>query len=157
MNGEIKLTKKEEQQHAIEVGVPQLVVGDVSLHRFKLIQDPRGDLSIGEFLKEIPFTPNRYFLVFNVPEDKIRGEHAHHECKQFLICIKGSCTVLVDDGHRRQEVLLNAPNLGLYLPPLTWGVQYNYSEDAVLLVFASDYYDPDDYITDYTKFCELIK
>lgn len=132
-------------------------VGKVTLHHFKLIQDPRGDLSVGEFLKEIPFTPKRYFLVLNVPEGKIRGEHAHHQCQQFLICVKGSCSVLVDDGSSRAELYLDSANKGLYLPPLTWGVQYKYSHDAVLLVFTSDYYEAADYIRDYSQFCEIVK
>ncbi|MFJ3521369.1 WxcM-like domain-containing protein [Pseudomonas sp. NPDC090203] len=130
-------------------------VGDVTLHNFKLVPDMRGDLSVGEFEKEIPFTPKRYFLVFNVPSQKTRGEHAHHKCHQFLICVKGSCAVVVDDGKNRAEVMLDAPNKGIYLPPMTWGIQYKYSEDAVLLVFTSDYYDAGDYIRNYTDFTNL--
>ncbi|MBA2652877.1 MAG: WxcM-like domain-containing protein [Tatlockia sp.] len=130
-------------------------VGKVTLHALDLIQDPRGDLSVAEFLRDIPFSPKRYFLVFNVPEGKIRGEHAHHLCHQFLICVKGSCSVVVDDGKTRTEIFLDKPNLGIYLPPLTWGTQYDYSSDALLLVFASDYYKTDDYIRDYDLFCRL--
>lgn len=133
----------------------QIGIGDTSLHRFNTIQDSRGELSVGEFIKEIPFTPKRYFLVFNVPSGKVRGGHAHFNCHQFLICVKGSCSVLVDNGKSRTEILLNTPNLGLYLPPLIWGTQYNHSTDAVLLVFTSEYYQSDDYIRDYTKFCNL--
>ncbi|WP_280174121.1 WxcM-like domain-containing protein [Aromatoleum tolulyticum] len=136
----------------IDVGV-----GDVSLHRFTAVQDMRGDLSVGEFLREIPFSPKRYFLVFNVPSEKTRGEHAHFNCHQFLVCVKGSCAVVVDDGVSRSEVLLDSPHVGIYLPPLTWGIQYKYSSDAVLLVFASDYYDPTDYIRDYSEFVEIVK
>ncbi|WP_438299326.1 WxcM-like domain-containing protein [Pseudomonas sp. NMS19W] len=143
--------KPDEQSEA----VVRIGVGDVTTHRFKYIADMRGDLSVGEFHKEIPFTPKRYFLVFNVPSQKTRGEHAHHKCHQFLICVKGSCAVVVDDGTNRAEVLLDAPNKGIYLPPLTWGIQYKYSEDAVLLVFTSDYYEAEDYIRDYSEFVKL--
>lgn len=135
----------------------RLGVGDVKLHRLKLVQDMRGDLSVGEFTRDIPFEPKRYFLVFNVPSAKTRGEHAHRECHQFLICVKGSCAVVVDDGESRCEVLLDSPSLGLHLPPLTWGIQYKYSPDAVLLVFTSDYYDADDYIRDYATFIEVAR
>lgn len=131
-------------------------VGGVTLHKFKLVKDYRGDLSVGEFAKQIPFEPKRYFLVFNVPSEKARGEHAHYECHQFLICVKGSCSVVVDDGINRREVKLERPNIGVYLPPLTWGIQYKYSEDAVLLVFASHYYESDDYIRDYNKFLSVV-
>lgn len=137
--------------------VIKLGVGDVTLHRLKRIQDMRGDLSVGEFPRDIPFEPKRYFLVFNVPSEKTRGEHAHHRCHQFLICVKGSCAVVVDDGKSRCEVLLNSPDMGIHLPPLTWGIQYKYSSDAVLLVFTSDYYDTDDYIRNYSDFIDFMQ
>lgn len=137
--------------HPLKIGV-----GDVSLHNLKVVQDMRGDLSVGEFMRDIPFEPKRYFIVFNVPTEKTRGEHAHHKCHQFLICIKGSCAVVVDDGKSRCEVLLDLPKKGLYLPPLTWAIQYKYSSDAILLVFASDYYDPKDYIRNYADFISII-
>lgn len=137
--------------------VVRLGVGDVTLHRAKMVRDPRGDLSVGEFPKDIPFEPKRYFLVFNVPSEKTRGEHAHHKCHQFLLCVKGSCAVVVDDGHDRCEVLLESPDMGIYLPPLTWGIQYKYSSDAVLLVFTSDYYEAADYIRDYAEFVDIVR
>ena len=90
--------------------------------------------------------------MFGVPSREIRGEHAHHRCHQFLICLRGSCAVVADDGERKVEIELDAPNLGLYLPPMTWGIQYKYSPDALVLVFASDYYDAADYIRDYDQF-----
>lgn len=130
-------------------------VGGVTLHRFKRFSDARGDLSVGEFMKDVPFQPKRYFLVFNVPAEKKRGEHAHLKCHQFLICVKGSCTAVVDDGVSRKEISLDSPEIGLYLPPMTWGTQYKYSSDAVLLVFTSDYYDASDYIGEYAEFVKI--
>ena len=135
--------------------IVKIGVGNVNLHRLKLVRDMRGDLSAGEFPQDIPFEPKRYFLVFNVPSEKTRGEHAHRQCHQFLICIKGSCAVVVDDGKSRCEILLDSPATGIHLPPMTWGVQYKYSSDAVLLVFASDYYSADDYIRNYSEFVAL--
>jgi acetyltransferase-like isoleucine patch superfamily enzyme/dTDP-4-dehydrorhamnose 3,5-epimerase-like enzyme len=135
--------------------IVKLGVGDVALHHMKLVQDMRGNLSVGEFQKDIPFDPKRYFLVFDVPSEKTRGEHAHHKCHQFLICVKGSCAVVVDDAKSRCEVFLNSPDMGIHLPPLTWGIQYKYSRDAVLLVFTSEYYDANDYIRNYTEFIDL--
>jgi len=132
--------------------VVPLGIGGVTLHRFKFLHDLRGDLSVGEFDREIPFLPKRYFLVMNVPSDKNRGEHAHRQCHQFLVCVKGSCAVVVDDLDQRCEVQLDAPDQGVYLPPMTWGIQYKYSSDAVLLVFASHYYEAADYIRDYDQF-----
>lgn len=142
-------------QQEVGESVRRVGVGDVTVHRFKSVLDMRGDLSVGEFEKDIPFVPKRYFLVFNVPSEKTRGEHAHHRCHQFLICVKGSCAVVVDDGESRCELRLASPDMGVYLPPLTWGIQYKYSSDAVLLVFTSDYYDANDYIRDYSDFNRL--
>lgn len=140
----------------VEQSSTWLGVGNVTLHRFKLIRDPRGDLSVGEFANEVPFIPKRYFVVFNVPSQNIRGEHAHYECHQFLICITGTCSVIVDNGDLRREVELSSPDMGIYIPALTWGVQYKYSSEAVLLVFASDTYDESDYIRDYSEFKNYI-
>ncbi|WP_456362697.1 sugar 3,4-ketoisomerase [Xanthomonas sp. 60] len=127
-------------------------VRGVKSYTLSSIPDMRGSLSVGEFDREIPFTPKRYFIVFGVPTAETRGEHAHWQCHQFLVAVKGSVHVVADDGFNRQEFILDKPNSGLYLPPMTWGIQYKYSEDAVLLVFASDYYDSSDYIRDYGQF-----
>lgn len=145
------LTTELTYENVILVGVNK-----VSLHKFKHIHDLRGRLSVGEFMREIPFYPKRYFLVCDVPAEKTRGGHAHHHCHQFLICVKGSCAVVVDDGRNRCEILLDTPEKGLYLPPLTWGIQYKYSKDAVLIVFASDYYDENDYIRNYREFISIM-
>lgn len=131
-------------------------VGGVTLHELPHIEDMRGSLSVGEFERSVPFLPKRYFLVFDVPSREIRGEHAHRRCLQFLICVRGSCTVVADDGKNRCEYVLDRPNLGIYLPAMVWGTQYKYSDDAVLLVFASDYYDAGDYIRNYSEFEALI-
>ena len=130
-------------------------VKGVTLHRFRHVPDLRGSLSVGEFEREIPFLPRRYFLVFDVPTAETRGEHAHLECHQFLIAVSGKVSVVADDGTVREEFLLDRPNVGVYLPPMTWGIQYRYTPDAVLLVFASHYYAADDYIRDYDRFLEL--
>ena len=100
----------------------------------------------------MPFEVKRFFLVFDVTSEQIRGEHAHRTLHQFLVCVHGRCCVVADDGAHRQEFILDSPALGLYLPPMTWAVQYKYTRDAVLLVLASDVYDPAEYIRDYEEF-----
>lgn len=130
-------------------------VKGVTLHRFTKVLDLRGNLTVGEFGRNVPFEPKRYFMVFGVPNAEIRGEHAHRICKQFLICAHGSCHVVADDGENREEFVLDDPSVGLYLPALTWGIQYKYSADAVLLVFASHFYDSAEYIRDYNEFSHL--
>jgi dTDP-4-dehydrorhamnose 3,5-epimerase-like enzyme len=132
-------------------------VRGVTLHEFPIIRDLRGGLSVGEFERDIPFKPLRYFMVFDVPSKETRGEHAHRECHQFLLCVSGSCAVVADDGRQRLEVTLDTPNRGIYLPPMTWGIQYKYSADALLLVFASHHYDAKDYIRDYREFLDIVQ
>jgi UDP-2-acetamido-3-amino-2,3-dideoxy-glucuronate N-acetyltransferase len=127
-------------------------VPGVTLVHLPRIADMRGSLTVAEVREHIPFEIKRYFMVFDVPSIETRGEHAHRECHQFLICPSGSCTVVVDDGVNREEYVLDRPDLGLHLPPMIWGIQYKYSTKAVLLVFASENYDPADYIRDYNEF-----
>jgi dTDP-4-dehydrorhamnose 3,5-epimerase-like enzyme len=139
-----------------KVGVTSLGVGAAALHRMRRISDLRGSLTVGEVERELPFIPKRYFIVFNVPSRELRGEHAHKKCAQFLICVAGSCQLLLDDGVNRREVLLNEPSQGVYMPPHIWGTQYQFSPDAALLVFASDLYDPADYLRTYEEFLTYI-
>lgn len=134
------------------VEITPLNVGKAALYRMPRVLDLRGSLTVGEMETDLPFIPKRYFVVFDVPSEKLRGEHAHHACHQFLLCLRGSCTALLDDGTTRQEVLLDRPDTGLYMPPMIWGTQYRYTRDAVLLVFASHSYDAADYIRDYDSF-----
>ena len=130
----------------------ELEVRGSSVHVLKQVFDARGDLVVVHFEDEIPFKPKRFFTVFNVPATNIRGEHAHISCHQFLMCVKGSVVATVDDGKTQKNVVLNRPNLGVYMPPMTWGIQSQYSPNAVLLVFTSDAYDADDYIRSYDEF-----
>ncbi len=141
---------------AVQLATNNIEVSGVRLYEMPFVADLRGDLTFGEFDKTLPFVPQRYFLVFNVPSKEVRGEHAHRSCHQFLLCVKGSCSVVVDDGKNRAEILLNRPNLGLHVPPLVWATEYKYSQDAVLLVLASDIYKAEDYIRDYDKFLTVV-
>jgi acetyltransferase-like isoleucine patch superfamily enzyme/dTDP-4-dehydrorhamnose 3,5-epimerase-like enzyme len=136
--------------------VTPTAVAGVTLHRMVLVEDLRGNLSAAEVGTHVPFAPKRYFIVFDVPGKDVRGEHAHRRCEQFLVCVRGSVNVVVDDGSTSEEIVLDEPNVGLYLPAMVWAVQYRYSSDALLLVLASEHYDPDDYIRDYDTFRALI-
>jgi UDP-2-acetamido-3-amino-2,3-dideoxy-glucuronate N-acetyltransferase len=113
--------------------------------------DLRGSIVAAE-LGDLPFVPQRVFAIFDVPSSEVRGEHAHLACEQILICLSGSVRCLVDDGSSRTEFTLDRPDIGLHVPALRWGTQYQYSHDAVLLVLASLPYDPDDYIRSYEEF-----
>lgn len=129
-----------------------LGIGSADVYYMPRFIDLRGSLSVGEFEGTFPFTPKRYFIVFDVPSEELRGEHAHKSCHQFIICVQGSCRVLIDDGSARREVVLDRPDIGLHMPPMTWGTQYRHTRDAVMLVFASHAYDPSDYIRTYDEF-----
>ena len=134
-----------------------LRVTQVSLSSLPIVEDLRGALSFGEIGNQLPFTPKRYFIVFDVPSREVRGEHAHRKLHQFLVCIKGRCSVVVDNGRNRDEIVLNGPQIGLHIPPMIWATQYKYSPDAVLLVLASDVYDAADYIRNYDEFLAELK
>ncbi|MDX8538996.1 isomerase [Mesorhizobium sp. M4B.F.Ca.ET.215.01.1.1] len=133
-----------------------LGVGDCELWRLPHFSDLRGELAPLEFGSNLPFRPARTFLVYGVPSDKVRGEHAHRQCHQFLIAAHGRLSVVVDDGHDRKEVSLSDPSIGLHLPPGIWGIQYKFQPDTVLLVMASHPYDAADYIRDYSDFLAVV-
>jgi acetyltransferase-like isoleucine patch superfamily enzyme/dTDP-4-dehydrorhamnose 3,5-epimerase-like enzyme len=132
-------------------------VAGARIYQMPLVTDLRGCLSFGEYDRHLPFVVQRYFIIFNVPTKEVRGEHAHRRLHQFLICVKGACSVVVDDGDARDELLLDRADVGLYVPPMVWTTQYKYSQDAVLLVLASDAYDPDDYIRNYDEFLKALE
>jgi UDP-2-acetamido-3-amino-2,3-dideoxy-glucuronate N-acetyltransferase len=124
---------------------------------FPKIGDERGSLVPLEQMGNIPFEIKRVYYMYDLQYDLARGFHAHKEIKQVLICIKGSCNVLLDDGIQKEEVLLNQSNTGLLIDVLVWHEMYNFSEDCILLVIASDYYNEDDYIRDYKDFLKYIQ
>jgi UDP-2-acetamido-3-amino-2,3-dideoxy-glucuronate N-acetyltransferase len=131
----------------------ELAVRGVRVRRFAEFSDLRGSLTAAELPSEcVPFLPRRWFLVYDVPSREVRGAHAHRVCHQFLVCVSGSVSVAVDDGVDRDEMLLDEPTVGIYIPPLVWGSQFRYDRDSVLLVLASHAYDPNDYIREYNAF-----
>lgn len=137
-------------------GIRNVGVGRAAICSLPIINDIRGTLSAAEYGNQLPFVPKRYFVVFDVPGPEVRGEHAHKTLEQFLVVLMGQVSVVLDDGATRVELLLDSPSSGLYIPPLIWGIQYKYSKDAMLLVLASESYDPDDYIRDYDEFLRFI-
>lgn len=128
-----------------------------SLVSLRLVDDMRGALVAGEYPAQLPFTVSRFFTVFGVPGPEVRGEHAHHECHQLLIAVAGSLEVICDDGTHTRSYALSRPDVALHIPPLVWGVQHQYSSDAVLLVLASHPYDSADYIRDYDEFKRCVE
>jgi acetyltransferase-like isoleucine patch superfamily enzyme len=128
------------------------LAGGARLITLRRADDLRGSLAVIDLAGGLPFVPQRFFTVFGVPSAHVRGEHAHRQCDQVLICLAGTVTVLVDDGARRNEVVLSDPSVGVYIPAMVWGSQFRFSPDAVLGVFASRPYEPEDYIRDYAEY-----
>ena len=128
----------------------------ISWIRFTAVSDMRGDLIASDFSKQISFPVKRAFFVTNVPSHHVRGEHGHKECHQLLICLQGSVMVSVDNGRTRAQWRLDQPSLGMHIQPKVWAAQYQYSNNAVLAVFASHEYDANDYIRSYDEFLSII-
>jgi UDP-2-acetamido-3-amino-2,3-dideoxy-glucuronate N-acetyltransferase len=134
----------------------EVPVKGVKIYDLPLIEDLRGSLTFAEVSGLLPFLPKRFFLIFNVPSQEIRGEHAHRIQHQFLVCLHGTCTIMIEDGKSRAEVILKQPTKGLHIPPMIWATEFRYSNDAKLLVLASDIYDTEDYIRDYDEYLRLV-
>ena len=118
--------------------------------------DDRGQLIALEEYSDIPFEIKRVYYMYDTKEGVHRGFHAHKNLQQILVCIHGSCKVLMDNGREKKVVPLEKPYEGLYIPNDIWREMYDFSPDAVLVVFASDYYKEEDYIRDYDTFLKMV-
>ncbi|MCI8750326.1 MAG: WxcM-like domain-containing protein [Lachnospiraceae bacterium] len=125
-------------------------------YAFQQHGDERGMLVALEELKDIPFEIKRVYFMYDTKSDVHRGFHAHKTLEQILICIHGSCKVLLDNGKDRKIVSLEKPYEGLYISNDMWREMFDFSEDAVLMVLASDFYNEEDYIRDYQQFKEIV-
>ena len=119
--------------------------------------DPRGNLTVAEQFKNVPFGIKRVYWVYDVPGGESRGGHAHKECKEFIIAVSGSFHVTLDDGTDKKSYLLNHPYQGLLVDTGVWRTLDDFSSGAVCLVLASELYDESDYIRDYDEFLEYVK
>jgi len=150
-----QIAESEVTSVSAQPGIRQTSVDGVTMHRLPRARDLRGALTFGELGTHVPFEIKRFFIIYGVPSREVRGEHAHRELHQFLICVHGSFHLVVDDGRTREEFRLDDPSIGVHLPPMVWGLQYKHSPDAVLLVLASAPYDASDYIRAYDEFRRL--
>lgn len=119
--------------------------------------DRRGQLVALEELKDIPFHIKRVYYMYDTGEGVVRGRHAHKSLQQILICIHGSCKILLDNGREKKVVPLEKPYEGLYVSNVLWREMYDFSPDAVLMVLASELYNEKDYIRDYDDFLAYAK
>ncbi|QKD71055.1 sugar 3,4-ketoisomerase [Proteus terrae] len=124
----------------------------VNIIDFNILGDERGSLISLEENNNIPFEIKRVYYIFGTKDGVSRGFHAHKELKQLAVCVRGSCRFIMDDGTKREELILDKPNLGLLINPMQWHEMHDFSEDCIIIVLANDYYDESDYIRDYDSF-----
>jgi dTDP-4-dehydrorhamnose 3,5-epimerase-like enzyme len=126
---------------------------NVKILEFNVNKDERGSLVSLEQSNNIPFdTIKRVYYLYNLNTGERRGFHAHKKLEQVLVCVSGSCRILVDNGEDKEEVLLDKPNKGLFIGNMVWHEMFDFSRDCVLMVLASEVYKEEDYIRDYENF-----
>ncbi len=121
------------------------------------IEDPRGNLTVTEGLKDVPFEIRRVYWVYDVPSGQYRGGHAHKKCLEMLVAMSGSFHVTLDDGHTRETILLNHPYQGLLIETGIWRTLDDFSSGAVCMVLASEPFEEEDYIREYDDFLEYVE
>ena len=119
--------------------------------------DDRGQLVALEEMKDIPFKIKRVYYMYITSHGVVRGCHAHKRLQQILICIHGSCKIKLDNGSEKKIIPLEKPYEGLYVSNAMWREIFDFSEDAVLMVLASELYDESDYIRDYDEFLAYVQ
>lgn len=129
---------------------------DYKIIDFQKHGDERGMLIALEAGKEAPFVIKRVYYMYDTLPNVRRGFHAHKNLKQILLCTSGSCKIHLDDGFETKEITLDKPYQGLYISNNLWREMYDFSEDAVLLVLASELYDESDYIRNYDDFLKIV-
>lgn len=120
------------------------------------ISDPRGNLSVIEEFKDIPFKIERSYWIYDVPGGEIRGGHAYKENQEFIVALSGSFDVVLDDGKEKKTFSLNRSYSGLYVPKGLWREMENFSTNSLALVLSSTKYDAKDYIRNYKEFLEYV-
>ena len=123
---------------------------------FKDFGDERGNLVVVEGNADIPFDLKRVFYIYGSDPDVVRGMHANRKTEFVLINVSGTSKVKVDNGFETVVVELNRPRMGIYLPTMVWKEMYDFSEDSILLVLASEHYDSKEYIRDYSDFLKEV-
>lgn len=118
--------------------------------------DERGSLTVCENMKDIPFDIKRVYWIYDVPKEKERGGHANKISYQFLVAIKGQVDIVLENKEGRKVYHLNEPDKGLLIPPMTWNELLNFSDDAVLLVLSSQFYQPEMYINSKEEFYSFL-
>lgn len=127
------------------------------IKKFMIKRNETGNLTCIEGERDISFLIRRVYYIYNVKSGERRGLHAHKKLEQYLICVSGSCEIMLEDSNGRSFIKLNDPSIGVYIGSMVWHEMFNFTPEAVLLVIASDYYNEADYIRDYEEFKILMK
>ena len=127
-------------------------VFDCNILQLPRIYSPAGSITSVNNSKEVPFSVERIYYLFDVPGGEARGGHAHKNLNQLLVAASGSFDVIIDDGNVKRTFHLSRPYTGLYMPSGLWRELDNFSSGSICLVLASTVYDETDYIRDYTAF-----
>ncbi|MFZ6746150.1 sugar 3,4-ketoisomerase [Undibacterium sp. JH2W] len=130
---------------------------NIQIKTLRIRGDERGSLIALEAEQDIPFAIARVYYIFGTKQGVERGFHAHKALQQVAVAVRGSCTMLFDDGHEKTEIVLDAPDKGVYIGPKIWREMNNFSEDCVLLVFADQHYDEADYLRNYDEFLAYLR
>lgn len=133
------------------------MIKNTRMIEFRSFEDKWGALVPLEQLKEIPFEVKRLYYIYDVPSDVRRGFHSHRDLQQVLICVHGNVTIQVKTPFETEEIVLDNPKNGLFIGPMVWREMYDFSEGAVLLVLASEYYTVSDYMRDYDDYVKEAK
>jgi hypothetical protein len=130
---------------------------DYEIIELPKITDPRGNLTVAEQMKNVPFDIKRVYWTYDVPGGESRGGHAHKSLYQLVVAMSGSFTVTLDNGKEQKTILLNHPWQGLLIKPNTWRTLDDFSSGAVCMVLASELFEEEDYIYEYDEFIKYIK
>lgn len=125
------------------------------LINLETMQDSRGSLISLESTQNIPFTIKRVYYLYDLTNDKPRGFHAHRKLEQVIVCMSGSCRLVLDDGIERQEITLDDPSKAVFIPQMVWREMHNFN-NCLLMIIASEHYDPADYIHSYNDFSQEV-
>ena len=137
----------------------KITVKNSGLIRLKSFNDfPDGHLFVGEILHEVPIKIKRFYIINDLFNEKaIRGKHAHKKLEQYIFCLNGSFILNLDDGIKKQKIIMNNPEYGIRLGPMLWHTMKGFSKDCVILVLADNYYDEKDYIRNYEDFIQQLQ
>lgn len=133
------------------------LVEQIKVLEFSDLGDERGNLVVVEGSGfDVPFEIKRVFYIYGSDAEVIRGRHANRKTEFVLINVSGTSKVRLDNGYEQEVIELNRPRMGLYLPTMLWKDMYDFSEDSILLVLASEHYDSEEYIRDYDEYIREI-